>query len=80
MLEHYCGFPVPVEPALVFVGVSDLKVVATQLSVRVYREREVAALAPLAAVLTAEQVEQVYSVARHRQAWSQIPPAAMRKS
>lgn len=70
VLERYCGFPVSVEPVLVFVGVTDLKVVATQLSVRVYKEREVAALAPLAGVLTAEQVEKVYSVARHRQAWS----------
>ncbi|MFG2572316.1 nuclease-related domain-containing protein [Streptomyces sp. NPDC048481] len=79
VLERYCGFPVPVEPVLVFVGVTDLKVVATQLSVRVYREREVAALAPLSGVLTVEQVEQVeqvYGVARHRQAWSQVPPAA----
>ncbi|MGW1670655.1 hypothetical protein [Streptomyces sp. NPDC002324] len=50
---------------------TDLKAVATQLSVRVYQERQVAALAPLSGVLTAEQVEQVYSVARHQQAWSQ---------
>jgi hypothetical protein len=70
VLERYCGFPVPVEPVLVFVGVTDLKVVATQLSVRVYQERQVAALAPLSGVLTPEQIEQVYSVARHRQAWS----------
>ncbi|MEU8716413.1 nuclease-related domain-containing protein [Streptomyces sp. NPDC048663] len=80
VLEHHCGFPVPVELVLVFVGVTDLKVVATQLSVRVYRGREVSALAPLSGVLTAERVEQVYSVARHRQAWSQVPPAATRKS
>ncbi|MEH0625995.1 nuclease-related domain-containing protein [Streptomyces stelliscabiei] len=70
VLEHYCGFPVPVEPVLVFVSVTDLKVVATQLSVRVYQERQVAALAPLSGVLTAEQVERVYGVACHRQAWS----------
>ncbi len=70
VLEHYCGFPVPVEPVLVFVGVTDLKVVATQLNVRVCQERQVSALAPLSGVLTAEQVEQVYSIARHRQAWS----------
>lgn len=69
VLEHYCGFPIPVEPVLVFVGVTELKVVATQLSVRVYQELQVAALAPLSGVLTAEQVEQVYSIARHRQAW-----------
>ncbi|MFE4549008.1 hypothetical protein [Streptomyces sp. NPDC056785] len=53
-----------------------LKVVVMQLGVRVYRERAVAALAPLSGVLTVEQVEQVYGVARHRQAWSQVPPAA----
>ncbi|MEU5192136.1 nuclease-related domain-containing protein [Streptomyces klenkii] len=69
VLERYCGFAVPVEPVLVFVGVTDLKVVVTQLKVRVYQEREVAALAPLSGVLTTDQVEQVYSVARHRQAW-----------
>ncbi|MEU1498498.1 nuclease-related domain-containing protein [Streptomyces sp. NPDC005732] len=72
VLERYCGFSVAVEPVLVFVGVTDLKVVATQLSVRVYREREVAALAPLSGVLTAEQVERVYGVARHRQAWIRV--------
>ncbi|MEV4225934.1 nuclease-related domain-containing protein [Streptomyces bobili] len=69
VLERYCGFAVPVEPVLVFVGVTDLKVVATQLMVRVYREREVSALGPLTGVLTADQVEQLYSIARHRQAW-----------
>ncbi|MFJ8152529.1 nuclease-related domain-containing protein [Streptomyces sp. NPDC094468] len=70
VFERYCAFPVPVEPVLVFVGVTDLKVAATQLSVRVYQERQVAALAPLSGALTADQVEQVYSVARHRRAWS----------
>jgi hypothetical protein len=54
---------------LVFVGITEL-VVATQLDVRVYQERQVSALAPLSGVLTADQVEHVYDVARHRQAWS----------
>ncbi|MEU3508347.1 nuclease-related domain-containing protein [Streptomyces longwoodensis] len=76
VLERFCGFSMPVEPVLVFVGVTDLQVAATQLSVRVYREREVAALALLSGVLTAERVEQVYSVARHRQAWSYVRPTA----
>ncbi|MFF7352919.1 nuclease-related domain-containing protein [Streptomyces filipinensis] len=71
VLERYCDFPIRVEPVLVFVGVTELKVVATQLDVRVYQERQVSALAPLSGVLTADQVEQVYSVARHRQAWAQ---------
>ncbi|MFI0237472.1 nuclease-related domain-containing protein [Streptomyces sp. NPDC016845] len=70
VLDHYCTFPVPVEPVLVFVGVTELKVVATQLTVRVYQERQVAALAPLSGALTAEQIEEVHSVARHRQAWN----------
>ncbi|WP_311765240.1 nuclease-related domain-containing protein [Streptomyces zingiberis] len=71
VLETYCPFPVPVEPVLVFVGVADLKVVAMQLSVRVYQERQVSALAPLSGALKPDQVEQVYRVARHRQAWRQ---------
>ncbi|MFE0405162.1 nuclease-related domain-containing protein [Streptomyces nigra] len=70
VLERYCDFSVPVEPVLVFVGVTELKVVATQLDVRVYQERQVSALAPLSGVLAADQVEQVYGIARHRQAWS----------
>ncbi|SED60634.1 Nuclease-related domain-containing protein [Streptomyces misionensis] len=70
VLERYCDFPVAVEPVLLFVGVTDLKVVATQLDVRVYQERQVSALAPLSGVLTVDQVERVYSVARHRQAWN----------
>jgi integrase len=43
---------------------------STWLNAGVDRTEVVAALAPLSGVLTAEQVEQVYSVARHRQAWS----------
>ncbi|MEU2791075.1 hypothetical protein [Streptomyces sp. NPDC007100] len=58
------------ESVLVFFGVADLKMVVTQLSVRVYQERQVAALARLSGVLTAEQVEQVFSIAHHRDAWS----------
>ncbi|WP_309500507.1 hypothetical protein [Streptomyces shenzhenensis] len=71
MLERYCDFPVPVEQVLVFVGVTELEVVATQLSVRVHQERQVSALARLSGVLTADQVDQVYSAARHRQGWNQ---------
>ncbi|MFH7338430.1 hypothetical protein [Streptomyces sp. KHY 26] len=70
LLERYRDFPVPVEPVLVFVGATELKVVATQLDVRVYQERQVSVLGPLSGVLTADQVEQVYGAARHRQAWN----------
>lgn len=69
VLGHYCGFTVPVDPVLVFVGITDLKVEATQLRVRVYREREVSSLAPLTGVWTPAQVTRIHSVARHRRTW-----------
>ncbi|MFE0106047.1 nuclease-related domain-containing protein [Streptomyces sp. NPDC059009] len=69
VLEHHLGIPVPVEPVLVFVGVTRLEKVATQLAVRVYREREVSALGPLSGVLDPEQIDAIYAVARHRRAW-----------
>ncbi|MEW2528183.1 nuclease-related domain-containing protein [Streptomyces sp. NPDC047071] len=70
VLERYVGFPVRVEPVLVFVGVTRLEKAPTQLAVRVYREREVSALGPLSGVLSPEQIDAVYAVARHRCAWS----------
>ncbi|MFD5121684.1 nuclease-related domain-containing protein [Streptomyces sp. NPDC058385] len=69
ILERYCGFDVPVEPALVFVGVASLRRAATQYAVRIYQEREVSALGPLSGQLAADQVEQVFAVARHRRVW-----------
>ncbi|MFB6577150.1 nuclease-related domain-containing protein [Streptomyces sp. NPDC056402] len=69
VLGRYCAFEVPVEPALVFVGIASLDRAATQYSVRIYQEREVASLGPLTGKLTPEQVEQVFAVARHRRVW-----------
>jgi Nuclease-related domain len=69
VLGRYCDFAVTVEPVLVFVGVESLRRAATQFTVRIYQEREVAALGPLTGKLTPEQVERVYTVARHRRAW-----------
>ncbi|MGW4233705.1 NERD domain-containing protein [Streptomyces sp. NPDC004980] len=69
VLEGHCGFAVPVQTVLVFVGVTTLDVLATPPGVRVCRERQVSALAPLTGVLTATQVERVYDVARNREAW-----------
>ncbi|MEU9082304.1 nuclease-related domain-containing protein [Streptomyces sp. NPDC048357] len=69
VLEEHCDFAVPVEPVLVFVDVLTLDVVATQLTIRVYQEREVSALAPLSGVFSAPQIEQIYGVARDRRAW-----------
>ncbi|MET8475156.1 nuclease-related domain-containing protein [Streptomyces sp. NPDC006422] len=69
VLERHCGFPVPVEPALVFVDIASLDRAATQYTVHVYEEREVSALGPLSGAFTPEQVERLYAVARHRRAW-----------
>ncbi|MBT1184143.1 NERD domain-containing protein [Streptomyces sp. CJ_13] len=69
VLGRYCAFEVPVEPVLVFVGIASLNRAATQYAVRIYQEREVAALGPLVGKLTPEQVEHVHSVARHRRVW-----------
>ncbi|WP_372350192.1 nuclease-related domain-containing protein [Streptomyces sp. KL116D] len=69
VLERYCRFTVPVEPALVFVGVASLQRAATQYAVRIYQEREVSALGPLSGQLTPDQVERVFAVARHRRVW-----------
>ncbi|RSS89976.1 NERD domain-containing protein [Streptomyces sp. WAC05292] len=69
VLERYCDFEVPVEPVLVFVGVESLRRAATQYAVRVYQDRDVAALGPLSGKFTPEQVDSVYAVARHRRAW-----------
>ncbi|WP_330288624.1 nuclease-related domain-containing protein [Streptomyces sp. NBC_00576] len=69
VLERHCGFAVPVEPALVFVGIVSLHRAATQYTVRIYQEREVSALAPLSGKLTPDQVERIYATARHRRAW-----------
>ncbi|MFJ8445938.1 nuclease-related domain-containing protein [[Kitasatospora] papulosa] len=69
VLEAYCAFGVPVQTVLVLTGVTALEVVAVPTGVSVYREREVSALAPLAGVLTATQVERVYDVARNAEAW-----------
>ncbi|MFF3016937.1 nuclease-related domain-containing protein [Streptomyces sp. NPDC057939] len=75
VLERHCPFPVEVEPVLVFVGAQEIPRTTSrtpahpQLRVRVYREREVAALGPLTGRLAPEQVDIVYAVARHRRAW-----------
>ncbi|WP_328298438.1 NERD domain-containing protein [Streptomyces sp. NBC_00435] len=70
VLARYCDFDVPVQPVLVFVDVLKLDVVPTQLGLRVFREREVSALGPLAGVLAPAQVEHIYDVARDRRSWA----------
>ncbi|WP_043453359.1 nuclease-related domain-containing protein [Streptomyces fulvoviolaceus] len=69
VLERHCTFAVPVEPALVFVGVASLHRAVTQYAVRIYQEREVSSLGPLSGKLTAHQAEEVYAIARHRRVW-----------
>ncbi|MEE4542013.1 nuclease-related domain-containing protein [Streptomyces sp. V4-01] len=69
VLSRGCPFPVRVYPVLVFVAPADLRTVPTLQDVRVLRDRELAALAPLAGVLTAGQIESAYAVARDRRSW-----------
>ncbi|MCK8676409.1 nuclease-related domain-containing protein [Streptomyces lichenis] len=69
VLERHSGLSVPVQPVLVFVDITALRLEATRLAIRVYQEREVAALGPLSGVLDAEQVERLYRVARDRRVW-----------
>jgi hypothetical protein len=69
-LESHCDFPVRVQPVLVFVDAASLDVAATQTDVRVYRERQVSALAPLAGELTAREADRLYDVARRAEVWA----------
>ncbi|MFJ8860089.1 nuclease-related domain-containing protein [Streptomyces sp. NPDC102451] len=71
-LEAYCAFDVPVQTVLVFTGVTALEVVATPAGIRVCRERQVSALAPLTGVFTLTQVERIYDVARNGEAWLDV--------
>jgi hypothetical protein len=72
VLESYCDFPVRVQPVLVFVDAASLDVAATQTDVRVYRERQVSALAPLAGELTAHEADRIYDVARLAEVWQEV--------
>jgi hypothetical protein len=60
---------VHVNALLVFVSPVDLTTVATLRDVRVLRDRELAAMAPLSGALTAVQIEAAYGVARDRRSW-----------
>ncbi|MFF2652874.1 nuclease-related domain-containing protein [Streptomyces sp. NPDC058045] len=68
-LERHCDFPLRVEPVLVFVAAAGLDVAATLSDVRVYRERQVSALAPLTGQLTARQLDHLHELARHAELW-----------
>ncbi|MEU0371037.1 nuclease-related domain-containing protein [Streptomyces sp. NPDC006283] len=68
-LERHTDFPVPVHPVLVLVDAASLDVAATQTDVRVYRERQLSALAPLAGALTAYEADRLYEIARRRGVW-----------
>ncbi|MFQ6198503.1 nuclease-related domain-containing protein [Streptomyces sp. NPDC000405] len=70
VLEIHSGTAVEVQPVLVFVGVSDLDPVPTLTDVRVWKQREIAALAPMSGRLSPTEVDLLYEIARHRSAWS----------
>jgi hypothetical protein len=68
-LSGGCGFPVSVSGILVFVQPAKLTVEPTLSGVRAIRDRQVAALGPLAGVLSPGQIDLVYGVARDSRLW-----------
>ncbi|UYQ64388.1 nuclease-related domain-containing protein [Streptomyces peucetius] len=69
-LERHTDFPVTVQPVLVLVDAASLDVAATQTGIRVYRERQLSALAPLSGALTAHEADRLYDIARRRGVWA----------
>ncbi|MEU3875264.1 MULTISPECIES: nuclease-related domain-containing protein [Streptomyces] len=70
VLARYSHKSVQVQPALVFVGVARLETAPTLGDVRVWREKDVVSLAPVTGQLTPEEIETLYTIARHRSAWA----------
>lgn len=71
-LERHTDFPVTVHPVLVLVDAASLDVAATQTGIRVYRERQLSALAPLSGALTAHESDRLYDIARRRGVWAGV--------
>ncbi|MDI5965025.1 nuclease-related domain-containing protein [Streptantibioticus silvisoli] len=69
-LSRACGFEVPVEPVLAFVGTDRLTVVASLRDVRAIGHREIAALGRAGGVWSRRQAEVIYAAARERGTWS----------
>ncbi|GGS97391.1 MULTISPECIES: nuclease-related domain-containing protein [Streptomyces] len=70
VLTAHCGFSVEVAPLLIFVQPAAVDLASPQQTVQVYNDLSLAALAHATGVLDARKVEQIYAVARHRQAWA----------
>ncbi len=68
-LTRACGFPVDVQPVLVFVAVAQLTVAPSLQDVRVLRERDVTMFRHITAGWTSDKIELVYAAARDRQTW-----------
>ncbi|MBW1603453.1 NERD domain-containing protein [Streptomyces sp. JJ66] len=69
VLSRHCGFPVPVQPVLVFVGAAKLTVSPTLRDVRVLRERQLGTLGATGGVLSPSAAERVHTTARNRRIW-----------
>ncbi|MER6914327.1 nuclease-related domain-containing protein [Streptomyces sp. NPDC000594] len=68
-LERHCDFPVPVQPVLVFVGVTALTVDPDVGDLRVYQDRQISALGSLTGTLSPAHVAHLFATARDRRAW-----------
>lgn len=73
VLDQGCGFPVAVNPLLVFVRPARLQVANPQGAVRAIDERGLAAFAHLNGVLDSRQKDMVYAVARDSRSWKLAP-------
>ncbi|MFE3675203.1 nuclease-related domain-containing protein [Streptomyces griseus] len=70
VLDRGCRFAVEVKPVLVFVKPAKLTVQPSLQDVRAIENRELSALSPLTGVLSPEQVDAVYAVARDQRSWT----------
>ncbi|MEU6310263.1 nuclease-related domain-containing protein [Streptomyces sp. NPDC047014] len=69
VLERGCGFPVVVNPLLVFVRPARLDTVASLTDVQALEDRGLAGFTSLPGVLRPDQVADLYAVARDHRSW-----------
>ncbi|WP_179083126.1 nuclease-related domain-containing protein [Streptomyces rectiverticillatus] len=69
VLSRGCGFLVPVQPVLVFVGARSVEAAPELDDVRVLGEGEVPGLGALGGVLHPDRARRIHTVARNRRVW-----------
>jgi nuclease-like protein len=69
VLTRACGFTVEVAPVLVFVSAANVVVASSLGDVKVIKDREISAFRRYERVLTPQEIDSVYAVARDRRTW-----------